>query len=121
MSVYVFLHLKKIFTASDGHSTFHVAAGYGDLDVIKKFMDTYKLQNERDAEGETVLHEAAKFGQLDIIKFIVTHQDYQENVTDVDYNGETPLHEAVKHDHLDVVKFLMTDSALKSAKSAKNS
>ena len=98
--------INKEPTDDNGETPMHIAAQYGQLDVVKLLMDEeYDISRQpRNLYNDTPLHYAALNGRLEVVEFLVK-QDIEKEPRD--QSGQTPLHSAAKNGHLDVVKFLM--------------
>ncbi len=80
------------------------AACEGDLDEVKRLVDTGADINAASIYGETPLYIAAYFGYLPMVRYLVG-QGADINAANKD--GEAPLQGAVHWDHLDVVRYLV--------------
>lgn len=91
-----------------------VAASDGQLDEVKKFIETDGLSpNAKDENGYTPVHAAASYGHMDLLRYLID-KGGDINVTDED--GDTALHTV---EELDVAKQLVEE--FKADFKAKNS
>lgn len=87
---------------------FIAAAGDGDLDKVKKYLDQVETVDVRDWDKLTALIPASTGGHLDVVKFLL------ENGADVnasDKDGITALMEASVMGHVHVVEYLIQNGA----------
>lgn len=81
-----------------------VAASDGQLDEVKKFIETDGLSpNAKDENGYTPVHAAASYGHMDLLRYLID-KGGDINVTDED--GDTALHTV---EELDVAKKLVEE------------
>jgi ankyrin repeat protein len=119
-----------------GHAPLHTAARYGELEVLKHWMNllltddvsdlTLKLEpghklsealksvyqqklsgRHRDFRGNTPLHTACVHGQLAVVKFLTCEIGCDPN--DTNSEGLSCLHLAAQHGHLPLVQHLMEE------------
>ncbi|KNB46618.1 hypothetical protein JH06_2124 [Blastocystis sp. subtype 4] len=66
-----------------------VAAGDGNIDAVKRFLDSGVSPNAQDSSGYSPLHAAASYGHIDILELLVNRGG---DVMLKDVDGDTPLH-----------------------------
>ncbi|KAL5258380.1 hypothetical protein ACHWQZ_G009025 [Mnemiopsis leidyi] len=93
---------------SEGQTALHLAAGRGDLQVIKYLWEKGADVNIQDSRGEAALHRAADRGHLQVIKYL---WEKGADVNIQDSEGMTALHRAVNSGHLQVFKYLLEKGA----------
>ena len=92
-----------------GRTALHIAAEYGQLEVVKLLFQAGADKDAFDSAGSTALHMAAEFGNLDVVKLLLEagcEKDVAEQI-----EGLTALHLAVQNGHSEVVKLLLDASA----------
>ena len=77
--------------------TLHEAARKGDLESMKRLMETVNVNEKAELGGLTALHVAAWNGHLKIVKLLVKNG---ANVNEKDGYGCTALHFAALDGHL---------------------
>ena len=99
--------IHPIFSQSP--NVFHVAAFYGQFDMIFDIILQTDPNNkqflfQKDDQGRSISHFAAAGGQVGIIKLLY---DFSHSPldTDQDKEGYTYVHYACKYGHLKIVKF----------------
>ncbi|MGH8613969.1 MAG: ankyrin repeat domain-containing protein [Gammaproteobacteria bacterium] len=85
------------------------AAATGDLDALKKQLDSGSNPNIRDYEGKSALVYAASSGQADAVRILISYGAEVDAPFDSDYR--TALGEAVHKGYADVVKVLLENRA----------
>ena len=99
------LHCNSV---EQGHFLLHVAAAYGHLNIVRYFIEDWKLNAATESTNkETPLHFAALNGHLHIVKYLVGIQ--LVDPTSLDNNNCSPLHNACRSGNVDVVKYLMSE------------
>lgn len=92
---------------NSGVSALHIAAQYGNLQVVKLLVQIPELKpNIRDQNGRTPLHLASRAGYMSIVKCLVKYT--KVNIESKDKLSNVPLHLASLFCRLEVVKFLST-------------
>ncbi|OAO16954.1 ankyrin repeat protein [Blastocystis sp. ATCC 50177/Nand II] len=66
-----------------------IAAGDGDFEKVKAFLDQGVSPNTQDQAGYSPMHAAASYGNVDILKLLISRGG---NVMLKDIDGDTPLH-----------------------------
>ena len=99
--------INKEPTDENGETPMHIAAQYGQLEVVKLLMDEdYDISKQpRNLYYDTPLHYAALNGRLEVVEFLMKQKNIENEPRD--QSGQTPLHAAAKNGHLNVVKLLM--------------
>ena len=99
--------INKEPTDDNGETPMHIAAQYGQLDVVKLLMDEeYDISRQpRNLYNDTPLHYAALNGRLEVVEYLMKQRGIEKEPRD--QSGQTPLHAAAKNGHLNVVKLLM--------------
>lgn len=93
-----------------GEAPLHIAAGWGNLDMIKYLIEKKAQVNKKNSQGETPLHGAARNGRLEVVKYLIANganMDIQDN------QDETPLHKAVSavYPDLATIEYLISHGA----------
>ncbi|KFK35100.1 hypothetical protein AALP_AA5G235500 [Arabis alpina] len=78
-------------------------ANEGDIDGIKKMLDSGTNVDYRDIDGRTALHVAACQGRTDVVELLLSRG---AKVVSMDRWGSTPLADAVYYKNHDVIKLL---------------
>lgn len=84
------------------------AAGMGDLDQVRRLVDSGADVNAGDYDGRTALHLAASEGHVAVAAFLL---DRGAHVSPRDRWGGTPTVDALRHEHADVVTLLAARGA----------
>jgi ankyrin repeat protein len=86
-------------------STPWVAAGDGDLELLKKALSILNVPvNAADSNGFTFVHAAAAYNQIHVLLWLVHQEGCNVNVQDSD--GDTPLHHC---DRVDAARVLVEE------------
>lgn len=104
--------LEELFTVSNidanqsnrhGETAAHVAAGLGQLDILKFLQSKGADLEKPDNHGDSPMYWAARQGQVDIIKYLK-----EESLVSGDRNkaGESYLHVAARYGHANAVQYL---------------
>jgi len=83
---------------------FLFAAGHGDLERVKEFLNLSNKVNIRDEFGRTALMAAAESGMKDVVKFLV--ETYNANIEARDSTGRTAVMWAADLGQMDMVRML---------------
>jgi hypothetical protein len=97
-------------TARDGaaESPLHAAVWAGDLDEVRRLVESGADVNWRDSIGETALFGAAAWGRVQAVRYLLSvgaRHDFHES------NGYTPLHWAAGHGDLETIRILVEAGA----------
>ena len=93
------------YVKSNSNTLVHIAAEFGQLKVVKYFLQTCKYDpNVRETNGVVPLHLAAYGGHFSIVKFLIEEIKCDKQFRDTFSN--TPLHYAAASGHLKLVKYL---------------
>ncbi|MEI2782146.1 MAG: ankyrin repeat domain-containing protein [Candidatus Competibacter sp.] len=97
-------------TAKDGaaESPLHAAVWAGDLDEVRRLVESGADVNWRDSIGETALFGAAAWGRVQAVRYLLSvgaRHDFHES------NGYTPLHWAAGHGDLETIRILVEAGA----------
>ncbi|KAL1490310.1 hypothetical protein ABEB36_013026 [Hypothenemus hampei] len=95
-------------TDKNGKTVLHLAAEYGNYDMVQFLVAKGVNVNAIDINGKTVLYWAAKSGNLNVVEFLLVKG---ANVDTIDKEGVTVLHWAALYFGLDLVQLLMTKGA----------
>ena len=86
----------------------YIAASEGDLNLLKRALDTLGLQvSLKDDNGLTLVHSAASYNQLNILEWLLCDEEEHAEEIDVnagDFDGDTPLHHC---DTADAARYLV--------------
>lgn len=93
--------------------TMQSLAGDGDVEGLKKLLESGTDIDDCDEEGRTGLHFASGYGEMDCMKFFL---DNGAKVDNVDNNCNTALHYAAGYGQADAVKLLIERGASKDKK-----
>ncbi|HCO96842.1 MAG TPA: hypothetical protein DIU00_23365 [Phycisphaerales bacterium] len=94
-------------------STFHVAAGMGDVARVKGFVEQGADINVRDELGWTPLYWAASLGQIEVAKLLI---DKGVDVRTAATDGGTALYQAAQAGDNELVELLLSKGADVKAK-----
>jgi len=92
-------------TNKHGEGAIHVAAGLGQIDILKMLAAKGGNLGMVDLRGDSAIYWSARQGHEDIIKYLLSqgvHLNQQNK------NGESCLHAACKYGHLSVIDYLTT-------------
>ena len=92
------------------HGTIHSAAGGGDIDALRKFLDAGGDVNIKDKLGFNPLHCASIFGHKETVELLI---DRGADVNAVAMRGGrgTPLSYAASWGHVEIVELLIAEGA----------
>jgi hypothetical protein len=94
---------EMLITIDD--STPWVAAGDGDLELLKRALITLNMSvNTADTNGFSFVHASAAYNQIAVLKWLIHQEGCNVNVQDSD--GDTPLHHC---DRLEAAKMLVEE------------
>jgi len=102
------LPLKIDYPVDIREHSLRFAAGRGDLDTVRKWVEDGVDINAKDLGGRTALHYAVRWDHIEIASCLI------ENGADADPrdgNGDSPLHLASLWSSLDLVEFLVKNGA----------
>ena len=93
---------------STGGAPLHWACYHGWLDIVKDFVENYKMSPEL-ATGyrETPLHCACQGGHIDIVRYLTKEKGCNIEIRNADERA--PLHYACQYGHIDVVRFFLNE------------
>ena len=101
----------------DGNTSLHHACYYGNIDVVRLFIDKSIANNtlsqdinEINNDGCTILMYAVLGGDLDICKLILEIDKNNINIFDNTYCSALTL--ACRNDHIDIVKLLLDNGSV---------
>ncbi len=87
----------------------HKAAGRGDLDKIKEYLEKDPgFLNAKDVQGNTPLTIAANFGHKDVVEFLIARG---ANLNSTNTYKYTPLHYSILRRHIDITEMLIKAGA----------
>jgi len=89
-------------------SSIHLAAGAGDLDKVKKFIEQGTHVDAKDKAGLTALQWAIMQDHKDVAAFLI---DKGADINVRDKRGQTPLHQACSRGRKDMAEFLIAKGA----------
>ena len=84
------------------------ALKHRDLNTVKSSINSDNV-NDRDEEGCSVLHHAVSFYNIDAVNYILSLDDVNINIRDID--GWTPLLIAVKFNYFIIAEILLEHCA----------
>ena len=86
----------------------HKLARNGNLEELKRFLDSIHAMKVVDENGSTLLHAATETNQAGVMHYLL---DCGIDTNAVDHNGNTALHVAVKNECIDAVHLLLNNGA----------
>ena len=99
------LHYHKGLTPS------HVAAGTGNLELLKSIENITKSKNPKDEQGLTLLHYAAQNGHFNIVEHVMAMDKdispLSEEKTCKSCGSDTPLERAYKKDYWQICEYIL--------------
>ncbi|XP_054715321.1 tonsoku-like protein [Uloborus diversus] len=99
-----------------GETPLHQACIKGNLNMVKKLIDTGHPINARDACGWTPLHEACNHGWYDIVEYLIDKgADINDRGGEL-CKGVTPLIDAAGCGHLEIIRLLVSKGATVTVK-----
>ncbi|MGH9675514.1 MAG: ankyrin repeat domain-containing protein, partial [Candidatus Acidiferrum sp.] len=98
---------------NDGLTPLHLAAVFGNKDVVELLLASKADVNAKANNGDTPLHFAAASGHKEVAELLLASKA-EVNATDED--GDTPLHYAAFKGHKDVAELLLASKAEVNAK-----
>ena len=87
-----------------GGSPLHIAASLGQLDTVRRLLDSGLRVDEVKEDGNTALHCAAIMGHLDVVELLLEEEADTEATGK---SGATPLMMAAAMGHLEVVILIL--------------
>ncbi|CAG5074072.1 Similar to ANK1: Ankyrin-1 (Homo sapiens) [Cotesia congregata] len=90
---------SSLHFAAKGESSLHIAAKYGQIEIVKWFMRDVKNPGVLDNSKVTSLHFAVRFNQIEIVKILL------QSKTELSF--KELIHLAVLNNSKDVVEFLV--------------
>ncbi|XP_014674653.1 PREDICTED: ankyrin-1-like [Priapulus caudatus] len=92
---------------TDGATALHVAAGIGDVSIVKQITtQTKELTSSKDHQAATPVFYAASYGKLDCVQYLA--ENGLTGVETTNIKGENPLHVAAQGGHIRTVEYLET-------------
>ncbi len=85
------------------------AAKEGNIEEVRRLVESGVDVNVKDNDGRTPLHFAAGLGYIEVVKYLISKGAYvnvKENA-----HGATPLHLAAEFGQIEVVKYLISKGA----------
>ncbi len=95
--------------SSTGGTALHFATSKGNVDVVRKLLDSGASARVKDKRGQLPLHRAAAAGNMPLLKLLLGRGKSPVNATDMD--GMTALHHAIGEGHGDIAVELMREGA----------
>ena len=99
---------KNPVIGANNATILHLAAQFGQLDIIKYIAPFVTNINPKDGDGWTPMASAAIHGHLDIVKWYakVLEDPNPAMIRNDEFNGTTPMHMAAQKGHYDIFVFL---------------
>ena len=96
-------------TYHNGLTPSHVAAGTGNLELLKSIEKITKNNNPKDGEGCTLLHYAAQNGHLNVLKYVMELVDNKNPECDEneDLQYTTPLEIAAYNENWEICEYML--------------
>ncbi|KAM9367317.1 ankyrin repeat domain-containing protein 31 [Phaethornis superciliosus] len=91
-----------------GETELHIAAGRGNLPLVKALISSGVCVNDQDYAGWTAIHEAANKGFTEVIIELLKAG---ANVNSRSLDGILPIHDAVSGNYLEAVRILLQHGA----------
>lgn len=92
-----------------GENVVHIAARFGRLEMLKKFIALHVAADEHSQHDKTPLHEASMSGYADIVSYLL--DTGHVSLIHKERSTWSPLHLACLHGHLPVVNVLLRHGA----------
>ena len=102
--------LSSNATFGQKRDKFHIPAGQGDLEMVKKAVKKGAKIDKKDIAGQTALIYAADGGQLEVVKYLVS-QGADVNASSGKHGRGTALIYAAANNHTEIVSFLLENGA----------
>ncbi|CAO2837878.1 unnamed protein product [Amaranthus hypochondriacus] len=92
---------------SFGYNSVHLAAQFGELEMVKSLLEKLELKKEflRGKENRNPLHVAVISGKIEVVEYLV--RNYDGWIMDLTDRNETVFHLAVKNKQLGVLLVLI--------------
>ena len=105
-------------TDDDGMTATHVAAAYGQLDVLQKLKENGADMDAIDSDGRTPCHLAAHHGRYETVAFLINSDtNGKKRLMDRDQRGNAPAHLASQQGHTECALLLLPKSSGESNES----
>jgi hypothetical protein len=96
-----------------GDTPFHNACRWGDIEIIKLFMNDPRINvNKENQNGKTAFENACVSGDVEVIKLLI--QDKRVDVNKADHLGRTPIHDKCMNfvnENLGIIELLLKHGA----------
>ncbi len=85
----------RVLLQHNASTSLHVAALYGSVDIVKRYIEREADKNAKDEKGETALHKACYHGNMEVVKYLIEEEHVDVNA--IDLWGRTPLHNSLSN------------------------
>ncbi|KAN0078519.1 Ankyrin repeat-containing domain protein, partial [Elaphomyces granulatus] len=96
-----------------GKTPLHMAALYGNMELLKALLSNDPGNNVSDGDGNLPLHYAVKMGHLAVVELLAAQDN--KHINSLDSEARTPLSHAAEAGHESIVELLMARGQLDSA------